>query len=261
MGVKNYMRLVQNIEKSINCQKQIDRSILGTNDMIYASVLEKQARDEEKEKINQENHEIEKQRKMKDKKKKLVSDELHLIEEAYEEIKEIFEDETESSWEDKPKFKKMLESLEKKNDLNRYSLEVDSNLKDNRKELDRLIRLQTTVNKAQEEAPDDNVIKDTIILQAEILKLKDQKHKLQEVIDEKKKCYNIMSEEKSKWSLFHSSIVSRITQKGLTQKITDEQIFTLIRDQVSKIEASDNKKMIKAFEDGNEDLEKGLLEK
>lgn len=75
MGVKNHMRLIQNIERSITNQKKIDRSIKNTNDLIYESVLHKKARDEAKKKKDAEKDEKEKFKKLNEKKKKQVSDE------------------------------------------------------------------------------------------------------------------------------------------------------------------------------------------
>ena len=261
IGVKNYMRLCDNIEQSIAAQKQIDASILGTNDMIYESVLKKQANNERLEQINQDNIEKEKQKKVQEKKKKKVADELHQLENDYEKIKEVFENETDNAWDEKPKFKKLLESFDKKKDLNRYSQSVDSRLNDNRKELERIKKIQDTHNKAQEFAPVDNTIKDTVILQNEILRLNGEKIKLRDVIQDKHKAHCNMEKERSKWSLFHSSIIHRLTGSLLNENMSDEDMFNLIREKVAKIQAFECQELCHLFLNGDDKLEKDLIER
>lgn len=59
-GVKSHLRLVQNIEKSINNQKMIDESIKNTNKLINKSVLDKKELDNLAREKNKEKDEIEK---------------------------------------------------------------------------------------------------------------------------------------------------------------------------------------------------------
>jgi hypothetical protein len=81
-------------------------------------------------------------KKIKELKKKQISDELEQLKSAYEEIQDIFAADGETSWYDKPQFKRLIETLDTKGDLDRHSLEVNSRLKDQKSEHVKLANLQ-----------------------------------------------------------------------------------------------------------------------
>ena len=54
----------------------------------------------------------------------------------------FFENTEEHKWNKKPAFKKLLETLDTKGDLDRHYIEVDARLKDHKRELEKLQKFQ-----------------------------------------------------------------------------------------------------------------------
>ena len=239
-GVKNHMRLLKNIERSITNQRHVDTSIKNTNDMIYNSVLAKQKADEEKVQREQKKLQQNKNIALIEKKKAQVSHELDERKQDFEALQEIFQNckVTGASWEKKPRFAKLLESLEKKEDLARYEIDVMSRVGELKQKLDRLRRYSHTVDLAQVEERNTTQVLDIPTYQNEIISFTEDNKKLKNVIEEKAKNHTMQSDSKAAWNLFLELIAYRINDDKFNKVIDHEIVVENCKKMIAKIEAN-----------------------
>lgn len=204
---------------------------------------------------------MEKFKKIKERKKKQVSDELEELKSAYQEIQDIFTNEGEIRWHEKPRFKRLIETLDTKEDLDRHSLEVDSRLKDQKIEYTKLTNLQETITRATLEKPRTEITRDVPTLHQLASDMKAELRKLEDEIERKRIEERIRTDRTSKWNLFSAFISLRLAGDSYNGKLQQENLVERANELVGHINLNADGDLKKMFVDGDKGLECKLLER